>query len=70
MLAQQMLTPAVGMDPTQAKIMKAMPILMAFFFAQFPAGLVLYYITNSVLGLLQQWYVTRQVMRAETAKTD
>lgn len=70
MLAQQMLTPAVGMDPTQAKIMKAMPILMAFFFAQFPAGLVLYYITNSVLGLLQQWYVTRQVMRADAAKTD
>ncbi|MHB8308927.1 MAG: membrane protein insertase YidC [Metallibacterium sp.] len=69
MLAQQMLTPAVGMDPTQAKIMKAMPILMAFFFAQFPAGLVLYYITNSVLGLLQQWYVTRQVMRADAAKT-
>ena len=49
--------------------MKAMPILMAFFFAQFPAGLVLYYITNSVLGLLQQWYVTRQVMRADAAKT-
>lgn len=69
MFAQQMLTPAATMDKTQATIMKAMPVLMAFFFARFPAGLFLYYITNSLLGLAQQWYVTRQVAHAEHAKT-
>ncbi len=69
MLLQQFLTPAAGMDPTQAKIMKFMPVVMAVFFAFFPAGLVLYYLVNSLTGVIQQWLVMRQVERAEVAKT-
>lgn len=60
MLAQQFLTPMVGMDPTQAKIMKAMPLLFAFMFAFFPSGLVLYWVTNGLTGLIQQWYIMRR----------
>ena len=69
MLAQQFLVPTVGMDPTQAKIMKFMPVLMAVFFAFLPSGLVLYYLTNSLTGVLQQWWVMRRVERAEAART-
>ena len=69
MLLQQFLTPVAGMDPTQAKIMKFMPLVMAVFFAVFPAGLVLYYLVNSLTGVMQQWWVLRQVQRADAAKT-
>jgi YidC/Oxa1 family membrane protein insertase len=64
MLATQFLTPMTGMDPTQAKIMKVMPVMMAVMFALFPAGLVLYYCTNGLISLLQQWIIIR---RAEAA---
>ena len=47
-------------DPMQAKILKMMPILFTFFFLWFPAGLVLYWVVNNVLSLLQQWYVIRK----------
>ncbi len=69
MLLQQFLTPVAGMDPSQAKIMKFMPLVMAVFFAVFPAGLVLYYLVNSLTGVMQQWWVLRQVQRADAAKT-
>ena len=48
-------------DPMQAKIFKWMPIVFTFFFIWFPAGLVLYWLVNNVISLLQQWYVTRQL---------
>ncbi len=48
-------------DPTQAKIMKIMPVAFSFMFAFFPAGLVLYWTVNSLLSIAQQWYITRQV---------
>jgi YidC/Oxa1 family membrane protein insertase len=48
-------------DPTQAKIMKIMPVAFSFMFAFFPAGLVLYWTVNSLLSILQQWYITRQI---------
>jgi YidC/Oxa1 family membrane protein insertase len=65
-LATQFLTPTVGMDPTQAKMMKVMPLLFAVIFAFFPAGLVLYWIVNGATSLTQQWFVTRSVNRTET----
>ena len=43
------------MDPIQAKMMQAMPVVMAVMFAMFPAGLVLYWVTNGALGMAQQW---------------
>ena len=64
MFAQQLLSPTPP-DPTQAKIMRLMPIVFTFLFLWFPAGLVLYWITNNSLSILQQWYITRSI----TAKT-
>jgi YidC/Oxa1 family membrane protein insertase len=49
-----------GMDPMQQKMMQYMPVAMGVLFSFMPAGLVLYWITNGSLGLLQQWWNTRQ----------
>ncbi|HEX7370509.1 MAG TPA: membrane protein insertase YidC [Rhodanobacteraceae bacterium] len=65
MLGQQFLTPAQGMDPTQAKVMKAMPVLFAVLFFFFPAGLTLYYVVRGICMLAQQWHVTRKVERGD-----
>ncbi|HVX04052.1 MAG TPA: membrane protein insertase YidC [Rhodanobacteraceae bacterium] len=65
MLGQQFLTPVQGMDPTQAKIMKAMPVLFAVLFFFFPAGLTLYYVVRGLCMLGQQWYITRKIDRAD-----
>jgi YidC/Oxa1 family membrane protein insertase len=48
-------------DPTQAKMMMVMPIAMSAMFAFFPAGLVLYYVTNTILGVAQQWNINRRL---------
>ncbi|HEX5757012.1 MAG TPA: membrane protein insertase YidC [Arenimonas sp.] len=56
----QKMTPAPGMDPLQRKMMMAMPLVFGVMFAFFPSGLVLYWCTNGVLGLAQQWWITRQ----------
>jgi len=61
MILTQRLTPTTGMDPMQAKMMKAMPIAFSVMFAFFPAGLVLYWATNAGLSLAQQWYITRKI---------
>jgi len=58
-------TPA---DPMQAKVMKLMPVMMTLLFLWFPAGLVLYWLTNGGLGILQQWYITRKIDAAYAAK--
>ncbi|MCP5347755.1 MAG: membrane protein insertase YidC [Gammaproteobacteria bacterium] len=60
MYLQTSLSPAPG-DPMQAKVMKFMPVMMTVFFLWFPAGLVLYWLSNSLLGILQQWYITRKI---------
>ena len=51
-------------DPMQAKVMKAMPIVFTALFVFFPAGLVLYWLVNNLLSLLQQWYITRKIEKA------
>jgi len=48
-------------DPTQAKVMAIMPIVMTVMMAWFPAGLVLYWITNTVTSALQQWRINQLV---------
>ena len=65
MIATQFLTPSPGMDPTQAKIMKVMPIVFAVMFAFFPAGLTLYYVINGLTSVIQQWVITRRIERAD-----
>jgi YidC/Oxa1 family membrane protein insertase len=60
MFVQYKLNPT-SPDPTQAKIMMIMPIAMSAMFAFFPAGLVLYYVTNTILGVAQQWNINRRL---------
>jgi YidC/Oxa1 family membrane protein insertase len=60
MYVQTKLNPQVG-DPTQQKMMTIMPIAMSATFAFFPAGLVLYWVTNTVLSILQQWNINRRI---------
>lgn len=59
MLIQQKLNPAPA-DPMQAKVMMFLPILFTGLFWNFPSGLVLYWIVNNTLSILQQWYITRK----------
>jgi YidC/Oxa1 family membrane protein insertase len=66
MFAQFKLNPAPP-DPMQAKIMQFMPLIMTGMMAWFPSGLVLYWLTNTVLSIAQQWRVN-QVVEAEAAK--
>ena len=68
MIATQRLMPAAGMDPMQRKIMQWLPVAFAVLFAFFPAGLVLYWASNSGISLLQQWYILRQIDAEEARK--
>jgi len=52
-------------DPIQAKVFKLMPIMFTFFFLWFPSGLVLYWLINNILSILQQTYVIRQLEKAD-----
>ena len=67
MFLQTKLSPAPA-DPMQAKVMQLMPIMMTALFLWFPAGLVLYWLTNGLLGILQQWYITSKIEAAYAAK--
>jgi YidC/Oxa1 family membrane protein insertase len=48
-------------DPMQAKLMWIMPLMFSFMFFFFPAGLVLYWLTNNILSIAQQWVINRQL---------
>jgi YidC/Oxa1 family membrane protein insertase len=50
-------------DPVQARMMQIMPLVFAAFFFFFPTGLVLYWLTNTGTGLLQQWRINTLVAR-------
>jgi YidC/Oxa1 family membrane protein insertase len=60
MFGQFKLNPAPP-DPMQAKIFALMPIIMTVMMAWFPAGLVLYWLTNTLLSIAQQWNINRVV---------
>jgi YidC/Oxa1 family membrane protein insertase len=59
MFIQQKMTPAVG-DPTQAKMMMILPFVFTVIFVNFSAGLVLYWLINNVLSILQQYSISRK----------
>ena len=67
MFMQTKLSPTPA-DPMQARVMQIMPIMMTALFLMFPAGLVLYWLTNGLLGILQQWYITRKLEASFAAK--
>jgi YidC/Oxa1 family membrane protein insertase len=64
MKVQQSLNPT-PVDPVQAKVMQMFPIMLTVFFLFFPSGLVLYWICNNCLSILQQWYITKQIEAAD-----
>ena len=64
---QQKLNPPPP-DPMQAKIFQLMPIIFSVMFALFPAGLVLYWVTNTGLTILQQWKINRKVEAEDKAR--
>src|SRR5215472_30766 len=66
MFVQYKLNPAPP-DPVQARVFMIMPLVMSATFAFFPAGLVLYWVTNTILSIAQQWNINRRI-GAQTAK--
>jgi YidC/Oxa1 family membrane protein insertase len=58
MFIQQKMTPSPG-DPAQAKMMLFMPIIFTFMFLNFASGLVLYWLLNNVLSIIQQYYTNK-----------
>jgi len=65
MVLQQKIMPTT-MDPTQAKVMLMLPAFMTLLFLTFPAGLVLYWLTNNVLTITQQFVTDRYVFKRPT----
>jgi YidC/Oxa1 family membrane protein insertase len=66
MVIQTRLNP-VPPDPVQAQVMKYMPFIFSVFFFFFPAGLVLYWLVNNILSILQQWQIQRMFDRDKPA---
>ena len=62
MVVQQKIMPTT-MDPAQAKMMLMLPVVLTFLFLTFPAGLVLYWITNNVLTIAQQFITDRYIFK-------
>lgn len=59
MFVQQKMSPTT-MDPNQAKLFLAMPIVFTFLFLNFPSGLVVYWLVNNLLTILQQFFINRK----------
>jgi YidC/Oxa1 family membrane protein insertase len=67
MFVQTKLNPQPA-DPVQAKVMMFMPVMFSIFFLFFPAGLVLYWVVQNLLSILQQWHINRTLEREAKAK--
>ena len=61
MYVQQKLNPAPT-DPMQAKIFLTLPFVFTFLFATFPSGLVLYWVTNNILSIAQQYVINKRII--------
>ena len=64
MIVQTRMNPAPP-DPIQAKVMMAMPVVFSIMFFFFPAGLVLYWAMQNLLGIAQTWNINRQYKPVE-----
>lgn len=69
MFVQQMLNPQPA-DPMQAKVFRLMPIIFTVFLLFFPAGLVLYWIVNNLITILQQWFINQSVKKDREKKAE
>ncbi len=63
----QRMTPVTGGDPNQQKMMAIMPLFMGFFFYSVQSGLVLYWLTGNLMGILQQWFFNKTMIPADAA---
>jgi YidC/Oxa1 family membrane protein insertase len=68
-LLMQKMTPQPNADPNQAKMMKLMPLIFGFMFWNFPAGLVLYYLTSNLVNIGQQWFFNHTEAAQEAARS-
>ena len=69
MLAQQLMTASAIPDPAQRRMMYVMPIMFTWFFLHLPSGLVLYWLVNNLLGIVQQYLVNKEADRRMPATT-
>jgi len=60
MYIQQKMTPTAG-DPSQMKIMQFLPLIFTVMFINFPSGLVLYWLVNNVLSIIQQYFINKKI---------
>jgi YidC/Oxa1 family membrane protein insertase len=60
MIIQQKMTPT-SMDPRQNKMMMFMPIVFTFLFLNFASGLVIYWLMNNILSIVQQFYANKKL---------
>ncbi len=67
MFVQTKLNPQPA-DPVQARVMLAMPIVFSVFFLFFPSGLVLYWVVQNLLSIVQQWHINRTLAAEAKAK--
>lgn len=59
MWLQMRLNPSTG-DPVQQKVMQVLPVVFTVMFLFFPSGLVLYWLTNNVISIAQQWWMLQR----------
>jgi YidC/Oxa1 family membrane protein insertase len=67
MFLQQKLTPTAVADPIQQKVFLLMPVLFTFLLYGFPSGLVLYWLTNNIVSIGQQWWIQRGARQSTPA---
>jgi len=59
MFVQQKMTPTTNVDPAQAKMMSIMPLMFVFMFWSQSSGLVLYWLTGSIIGIGRQVFINK-----------
>jgi len=67
--AMQKMMPAPGVDPNQQRMMLLMPLVFGFMFYNLPSGLVLYYLTGTVVAIGQQWFFNHTEAAQEAARS-
>lgn len=66
----QKLTPTPSADPAQAKMFMFMPLIFGFMFAKVASGLVLYWLTGNVIGIIQQVFLNKLGLATATTGPD
>jgi len=57
----QKMTPNPSADPNQAKMMLFMPLIFGFMFYGQSSGLVLYWLTSNLVGIVQQYFINKSM---------